>query len=63
VEIRFLGDVGRPGDPLLADPEAPPACDWLLLESTYGDRLHPGGDPAEEIARVIERTASRGGAW
>jgi len=60
--IGVSGDVGRPGDPLLPDPEAPPACDWLLLESTYGDRRHPGGDPAEEIARVVERTASRGGA-
>lgn len=60
--VTVSGDVGRPGDPLLPDPDAPPACDWLLLESTYGDRRHPEGDPGEEIARVIERTAARGGA-
>jgi metallo-beta-lactamase family protein len=60
--VGVSGDVGRPGDPLLANPDAPPACDWLLLESTYGDRRHPRGDAAEEIARVVERTASRGGA-
>lgn len=59
--IGVSGDVGRPGDPLLPDPDPPPACDWLLLESTYGDRRHPGGDPAEEIARVVERTMRRGG--
>ncbi|MFL5381823.1 MAG: MBL fold metallo-hydrolase [Longimicrobiaceae bacterium] len=60
--VGFSGDLGRPGDPLLADPDPPSPCDWLLLESTYGDRRHPEGDPAEEIARVVERTASRGGA-
>jgi len=60
--VGVSGDVGRPGDPLLPDPDPLPACDWLLLESTYGDRLHPAGDTAEEIARVVERTASRGGA-
>ena len=60
--VLVSGDLGRPGDPLLRDPAPPPACDWLLLESTYGDRRHPEGDPAEEIARVVERTASRGGA-
>jgi len=60
--LGVSGDLGRPGDPLLADPDPPPACDWLLLESTYGDRRHPEGDPAEEIARMIERTASRGGS-
>lgn len=60
--VGLSGDLGRPGDPLLPDPAPPPACDWMLLESTYGDRRHPEGDPAEEIARVVERTASRGGA-
>lgn len=59
--IVFSGDLGRPGDPLLADPAPPPPGDWLVLESTYGDRLHPGGDPADEIAAVVDRTAGRGG--
>jgi metallo-beta-lactamase family protein len=60
--IGVSGDVGRPGDPLLPDPDPPPECDWLLLESTYGDRRHPGDDAGEEIARVVERTMRRGGA-
>ncbi|HET7232989.1 MAG TPA: MBL fold metallo-hydrolase [Longimicrobium sp.] len=60
--LTVSGDVGRPGDPLLPDPDAPPACDWLLLESTYGDRRHPEGDPAGQIADVVTRTAGRGGA-
>jgi metallo-beta-lactamase family protein len=59
--VVLSGDLGRPGDPLLADPAPPQAGDWLVLESTYGDRLHPGGDPADEIAAVVDRTAGRGG--
>ncbi len=59
--ILFSGDLGRPNDPLLPDAEAAPACDWLLVESTYGDRLHPREDPGEELAQVVAQTASRGG--
>ncbi|HET6763698.1 MAG TPA: MBL fold metallo-hydrolase, partial [Longimicrobiaceae bacterium] len=59
--LTLSGDVGRPRDPLLHDPAPPLPCDWMVLESTYGDRRHPEGDPGEEIARVVERTAARGG--
>ena len=38
--ILFSGDLGRSGMPILRDPEPPPPCDVLILESTYGDRLH-----------------------
>ena len=38
--ILFSGDLGRSGMPILRDPEPPPSCDVLILESTYGDRLH-----------------------
>src|SRR5690606_2141952 len=56
------GDLGRPSHPLLRPPEPRPACDILLLESTYGDRPRhdPGG--AEMLASTIARTVERGGS-
>jgi metallo-beta-lactamase family protein len=59
--ILFSGDLGRPGDVLLQPPADPPAADVVVLESTYGDRRHPAGDPADAVAEVVTRTASRGG--
>jgi metallo-beta-lactamase family protein len=61
VRIVFSGDLGRMDDPLLPAPAPLPAADYLLLESTYGDRRHPPGDPLEDLASVIGRTARRGG--
>jgi metallo-beta-lactamase family protein len=58
----FSGDVGRYGVPILKDPEPPlnaPAA--LLLESTYGDRLHVEQDAAEALGRIIDETFGRGG--
>jgi metallo-beta-lactamase family protein len=59
--VLFSGDLGRADDPLLPPPSAPPRCDALVVESTYGDRLHGDTDPAEALADAIERTAARGG--
>lgn len=59
--LVFTGDLGRPDQPILRDPEPPPAADVLLLESTYGDRTH-AQDPAAELARVAREAAIRGGA-
>ncbi|MFN7634580.1 MAG: MBL fold metallo-hydrolase RNA specificity domain-containing protein, partial [Acetobacteraceae bacterium] len=59
--LLFSGDLGRPGDPLMPDPERIEAADWLVVESTYGDRRHSTEDPEEAIAEVIRRTAARGG--
>lgn len=59
--ILFSGDLGRDGDLLMAPPEPPAACDWLVVESTYGDRAHAGSDPLAELADVVSRTAARGG--
>lgn len=59
--ILFSGDLGRPVDPILRAPESPPAADFLVVESTYGDRLHPTADVLEQLAGVINRTAARGG--
>jgi metallo-beta-lactamase family protein len=55
------GDLGRYGRPVLRDPATVAAADVLLLESTYGDRTHPGGGE-EELGRVIREGAARGGA-
>jgi metallo-beta-lactamase family protein len=56
------GDLGRPRRPILRDPETPPAPEVLVLESTYGDRLH-GDDPStlQSLVDTVQRTAARGG--
>jgi metallo-beta-lactamase family protein len=59
--IVFSGDIGRYDVPILLDPEPVPMGDLLLIESTYGDRLHSKEQPAEEMATIINRTAKRGG--
>lgn len=59
--VLFSGDVGRYDQAILKDPEAPPACDVLLCESTYGDRDHPAGAPEDALADVVNRVATRGG--
>lgn len=59
----FSGDVGRYGAPILVDPQPPgEAPDALVLESTYGNRLHDKGDPLEALAQIVERTFARGGS-
>lgn len=60
--LCFSGDVGRVGLPIIADPEPPLECDYLILESTYGDRLHKDPENVKQkLANVIGRTAARGG--
>jgi metallo-beta-lactamase family protein len=46
---------------MMPDPEFVPAADYLVVESTYGDRVHPAADPAATLEQTIERTARRGG--
>ena len=53
--VVFSGDVGRYGEPILNDPEPPTRADFLLCESTYGDRDHPAGSVADELADVMNR--------
>jgi metallo-beta-lactamase family protein len=60
--ILFSGDLGHYDQPIIPDPVAPPACDYLLVESTYGDRLHEAEDPKDALARIINEAAERGGA-
>ena len=59
--ILFGGDLGRYDRPILPDPKPGVACDVLLLESTYGDRLHPPDSDGAELARTITETADRRG--
>ena len=59
--VLFSGDLGHYDQPIIRDPERPPACDYLLVESTYGDRLHDAEDPKDKLARVIKETAARAG--
>lgn len=59
--ITFTGDVGRPRDPVMRPPEPLRPTDYLVVESTYGDRRHPAADPAEALARVVAETAARRG--
>jgi len=60
--VLFTGDVGRPVDRVMRPPVPPPAADYLVTESTYGNRLHPEGDPAEQLADIVARTVGRGGS-
>ena len=59
--LLFSGDLGRYDDPIMVDPAPPPPVDYLIVESTYGDRLHGQTDPAQALQDVIVRTAARGG--
>ncbi|HET9443365.1 MAG TPA: MBL fold metallo-hydrolase, partial [Acidimicrobiales bacterium] len=59
--VSFTGDVGRPDDAVMRDPRPLPGADHVVTESTYGNRLHPRGDPAGELAEVVVRTLARGG--
>ena len=59
--ITFTGDVGRDDDLIMYPPEPLEPTDYLVTESTYGDRLHPHMDPFQQIRDVINRTMGRGG--
>jgi metallo-beta-lactamase family protein len=60
--LTFTGDIGRPGLPILRDPDPVPPCDLLISECTYGGHTHePVDETAERLGEVISRTADRGG--
>ncbi len=59
--ILFGGDLGRYGRPVLPDPSPGVAADVLLLESTYGNRVHPAEDDGATMARIISETFARRG--
>jgi len=59
--VLFSGDLGRFPQLILYEPVVPDGVDYLLLESTYGDRLHPQDDFRARLASIVEATAGRGG--
>ena len=59
--ILFSGDLGRADDLLMCAPDAAPAADTVLIESTYGDRSHPPGSVLDELGPPLARLATRGG--
>jgi metallo-beta-lactamase family protein len=60
--IGFTGDLGRPGMPILRDPDEMPPVDYLICEGTYGNRLHdPIEDAKRQLGEVIRETAAKGG--
>jgi len=61
-KIVFSGDVGNINQPILNDPKPVDKADYLVIESTYGDRHHEGrGDPVGNLAKVLQETLDRGG--
>jgi metallo-beta-lactamase family protein len=59
--ILFGGDLGRFGRPVLPDPSPVAEADVLLLESTYGDRLHEADDNGARLESIVNDTAQKGG--
>ena len=60
--LLFSGDVGRKGLPIIHDPDTAPAAEFLIMESTYGNRLHqPLGPVKKKLANLVNRTVARGG--
>mgnify|MGYP001350413150 CR=1 FL=1 len=59
--ILFSGDLGRIHDPVMNPPAKIQEADYLVLESTYGDRLHQDIDPLVQLEGIIGKTAARGG--
>ncbi len=61
LRILFSGDVGRYDAPLYFDPQQPPQCDYLICESTYGDRDHPPLAVLDQLTEVVTAAVGRGG--
>lgn len=60
-KLTFSGDVGRMHDAMMVAPRNIQSTDYLVIESTYGNRLHETSDPQEQIRQIINDTVKRGG--
>ncbi len=61
IKFLFSGDLGHYDQPIIKDPASPPDCDYLMCESTYGDRLHGDIDSETQMAKVINDAVHRDG--
>lgn len=59
LSVTFTGDLGRPDDPILKPPAAPQTTDYLVCESTYGDRVHPTVDTEKELMQWLQPAIAR----
>jgi len=60
--LVFSGDLGRQTDPIMYPPHTMKTADYLVVESTYGNRHHDKSDPEETLARIVADTVARGGS-
>jgi metallo-beta-lactamase family protein len=60
--VLFSGDLGKYNQPIIRDPVAPPECDYLVVESTYGNRLHDTEEPKDALERIIKDAAAHNSA-
>jgi metallo-beta-lactamase family protein len=60
--VLFSGDLGKYDQPIIRDPVAPPECDYLVVESTYGNRLHDTEEPKDALERIIKDAAAHNSA-
>src|SRR5882762_1109851 len=60
--VLFSGDLGKYDQPIIRNPVAPPACDYLVVESTYGNRLHDIEEPRDALERIIRYAAEHNSA-
>jgi metallo-beta-lactamase family protein len=59
--IIFSGDIGRADDPMLETPDRPEHADYLVIESTYGDRIHPHINTEDQFRRILHEVSRRNG--
>ncbi|MDT8393916.1 MAG: MBL fold metallo-hydrolase [Bacteroidales bacterium] len=59
--IVFSGDIGRTDDPMLEMPDRPEKADYVIVESTYGDRLHPVVDNEKQFREILHKVMDRNG--
>ncbi|HEX6019013.1 MAG TPA: MBL fold metallo-hydrolase [Burkholderiaceae bacterium] len=60
--LAFSGDLGRPDDLLMPPPQTLARADAMLVESTYGNRLHPRSDPQAQLGHIVREAVQRGGS-
>ncbi len=61
VSITFSGDLGRPDDPMFPPPEKPGETDYLVVESTYGDRIHGDTNPLDQLEELVQKAVKDSG--